>query len=59
MVAPRKEIVLPTILFKYELNQIYNADEFDLFYWVQPQKSLNLKNDKFVGGKHSMIGQTG
>lgn len=28
MVAPWEEITLPTILSKYKLNQIYNADKF-------------------------------
>ena len=32
MAAPCAETTLPTMLSKYELNQIYNADEFGLFY---------------------------
>ena len=32
MVAPCKQTTLPTILSKYDLNQICNADKFDLFY---------------------------
>lgn len=34
---------------------MYNADEFVLFYRVQPTKTLHLKNEKFVGGKHSKL----
>ena len=43
MVAPWEQTTLPTILSKYDLNQIYNADEFGLFYRAQPNKSLHLK----------------
>ena len=32
MIAPWEQNTLPTILSKYDLNQIYNADEFGLFY---------------------------
>ena len=32
MVSPWEQTTLPTILSKYELNQIYNANEFGLFY---------------------------
>ena len=40
---------------KYDLNQIYNADEFGLFYRAQPNKSLHLKNENCVVGKHSKL----
>ena len=50
---------LPTILSRYELNQIYNADELGLFYRVQPNNSLHLKNENCVGGKHSKLRLTG
>ena len=55
MTAPWEETTLPTILSKYELNQIYNADEFGLFYRAQPEKSLQLKNDNCINGKHSKL----
>ena len=44
MVAPWEQTTLPTILSKYDFNQIYNADEFGLFNRAQPNKSLHLKN---------------
>ena len=47
------------MLSKYELNQIYNADEFGLFYRAQPEKSLHLKDERCVGGKHSKLRLTG
>ena len=42
-------------LLTYDLKQIYNANEFGLFYRAQPNKSLNLKNENCVGGKHSKL----
>ena len=59
MVTPWEKTTLPTILSKYDLNQIYNADEFGLFYRAQPNKSLYLKNENCVGGKHSKLRLTG
>ena len=50
MVAPWEQTMLPTILSKYDLNHIYIADEFGLFYRAQPNKSLHLKNENSVGG---------
>ena len=46
-------------LIKYNLNQIYNADEFGLFYCTQSSKSLHLKNEYRVGDKHSKLRLTG
>ena len=59
MTAQWKETTLPTILSKYELDEIYNADEFGLFFRMQPDKSLNLRSEACVGGKHSKIRLTG
>ena len=59
MIAPWKETTLPTILSKYKLDEIYNADEFGLFFRMQPNKSLNLRSDACVGGKPSKIRLTG
>ncbi|XP_012554215.1 tigger transposable element-derived protein 4-like [Hydra vulgaris] len=44
VVVPWEEITLPTILSKYKFNQIHIADKFDLFYWLEPNKSLHFKN---------------
>ena len=54
MVAPWEETMLPTILSKYKLNQIYNADEFELVYRLQPNQSLHLKNES-VGNTASYV----
>ena len=59
MTAPWKETTLPTILSNYERSDIYNADEFGIFYQALPQKTLDLKKEKCSGGKHSKISLTG
>ena len=59
MVAPWEQTTLPTILSKYDHNQIYNADEFGLFYRAQPNKFLHLRYENCVGGKHNKLLLTG
>ena len=49
------ETTLATILANYKLHQIYNADEFGLFYQAHPDKSLHLEKESFVAGKHSKV----
>ena len=44
---------LPTLVTNYKLRDIYNADEFGLFYKALPSRSLQLIGEKCVGGKHS------
>ena len=60
MTAPWKETVLPAILSNYkEPRNIFNADEFGLFYQALPKKTLDLKGEKCSGGKNSKIRLTG
>ena len=59
MVAPWEQTTLPTILTKYDHKQIYNVDEFSLLDRAQQNKSLHLKNENCVGGKHSKLRLTG
>ena len=59
MTAPWTETTLPTILSRYPLENIFNADEFGLFYQYLPNKTLHLKGEKRAGGKHSKIRLTG
>ena len=59
MVAPWEQTTLPTVLSKYDLNQIYNADELGSFCRAQPNKSLHLKNENCVGSKQSKLRLTG
>ena len=44
---------------KLRETDICNADEFGLFYKALPKKPLDLKDDKWTGGKHSTIRVTG
>ena len=59
MTAAWKETSLSTILSRYELKDIYNADEFGLFYQGLPKKTLHLKGEKCSGGKYSKVCLTG
>ena len=47
------------ILTNYAKADIYNANEFSLFFKALPKKTLHLKDDKCTGGKHSKIRVTG
>ena len=59
MTSAWDETTLPTILSQYELGDIYNADEFGLFYKALPSQSLYLKSEKCTGGKLSKVRVTG
>ena len=59
MTAAWKETSLPTILSRYELKDIYIADEFDLFYQGLPKKTLHLKGEKCSSGKYNKVRLTG
>ena len=43
-----KEAHLPAILPNYELEDIFNADEFGLFFQVLPNKNLKSKEENVV-----------
>jgi len=49
MTAPWRECVLPTLLSRYPLENIFNADEFGLFYEMLPSKTMELKTEKCTG----------
>ena len=55
----RKKTTLQTTLTNYAKTDIYNADEFGLFFKALPKKILLLKDEKCTGGKHSKIRATG
>ena len=59
MTASWSETYLPTILSKYELMDICNADELGLFYQALPDKSLHCKGEHCSGGKQSKVRLTG
>ena len=52
MITPWTETTLPTILSLYPLENIFNADEFGLFYQCLPNITLHLKGEKCSLGKH-------
>ena len=53
--APWLETTLPTILSRYPLKNIFNGDEFGLFFQCLPNKRFHFKKDKCSGGKHSKV----
>ena len=59
MVNAWSEMSLPTLLSNYDLKDIYNPDEFELFYQCLPNKTYQLKSEKCYGGKLSKIRITG
>ena len=46
-------------LSRYPLQNIFNVDEFGLFYQCLANKTLHSKGEKCSGGKHSKIRLTG
>ena len=44
-----RETYFPTILSRYELRNIYNADKSGLFYQTPPNKSLHFKEVRLRG----------
>ena len=59
MTAHWKQTHLPMILSRYNLQDIFKADEFDLFFQALPNRTLELKGEKCTGGKHSKVRLTG
>ena len=59
MIAPWNETTLPTLLSNYKLENIFNADEFGLFYQCLPNKTYHLSGEKCSGGKNSKVRLTG
>ena len=58
-VSGKSKTILPTILTRYQLSDIYNADEFDLFYEALSSKILHFRKQRCSGGKHSKVRITG
>ena len=55
MTAPWEETALSTILARYQLKDIFNADEFGLFYEALTSKCLHFRGKHCSGGKHSKV----
>ena len=45
--------VLPSLLEGYALKDVYNADEFGLFFNLLPDKSMCLTSEQSSGNKQS------
>ena len=59
MTAPWNETTLPTMLSNYKLEDVFNVDEFGLFYQCLPSKTYHLPGEKCSGGKNSKVRLTG
>ena len=59
MTAPWEKTTLPTILARYQLKNIFNVDEFGLFYEALPSRFLHFRGKHCLGGKHSKVRLTG
>ena len=59
MTVPWNETTVPTLLPNYNLENVFNADEFGLFYQCLPTKTYHLSREKCSGGKNSKDRQTG
>ena len=59
MTTPWKETYLPSILSRCKLEDILNGDEFGFLFQALPNKTLELKGEKWSGVKHSKARLTG
>ena len=59
MTAPWEETALSTILARYQLKDIFNADEFGLFYEALTSKSLHFRGKHCSGEKLTKVRLTG
>ena len=57
--APWEETALSTILARYQLKDIFNADEFGLFYEALTSKSLHFRGKHCSGEKLTKVRLTG
>ncbi|KAF0687681.1 tigger transposable element-derived protein 4-like [Aphis craccivora] len=48
--------ILPCLLKEYDSKDIFNADEFGLFFKCTPDRTLTFKGDTCHGGKKSKYG---
>ena len=59
MTASWNETTLPTLLSNYKLENVFNPDEFGLFYQCLPTKTYHLSGERCSGGKNSKVRLTG
>ena len=51
MTAPLEETTFPPLLARYQLKDIFSADEFGMFYEALPSNSLHFQG-KHCSGDH-------
>ena len=56
--VPWNETNLPTLISNYKLTNVFNAEEFGLFYQCLAAKTSHLPGEKCSGGKNSKAGLT-
>ncbi|XP_063598619.1 tigger transposable element-derived protein 4-like [Penaeus indicus] len=56
MTCSWNETTLPTILSNYKLEDIFNADEFGLFYQCLPDKTYHFTGETCSGGRKAKAG---
>ena len=59
LTAPWNETKIPTLISNYKLQNVFNADEFGLFFQCLPTKTYHLSREKCSGGKNSKVRLTG
>ena len=61
IISSWEETILPTILTKYQLSDIYNAHEFDLKLCTDQKFDQNFafREQRYSGGKYSKVWITG
>ena len=59
MTVPREEKTLQKTLARYQLKDIFNANDFGLFFKALQSKSLHFRGQRYSGGKHSKMQLTG
>ena len=59
MTAPWNKTILPTLLSNCKLEDLFNADEFGLFYQCLPTRTYHLSGEECSGDKSSKVILTG
>ena len=59
MTAPWNETTLLTLLSNYKLENVFNVDEFGMFYQCLPAKTYHLCREKCSGEKNRKVRLTG
>ena len=55
IIVPWNETTLPTLLTNYNLEDIFNTDEFGFFCQCLPSKTYHLSGEKSSGSKNIKV----